>query len=163
MTGYQNGAGYFRAGYIRGSLSQRPFRRGIKSDATYVFAGSGKQPAARPYRDNIETMRGAAKEYPQIWHLFAFRPQATQHLAKSPRRSCAARRPLSAVAGTHCGVHLFPESLSLLTARACRGRGGIAGQRRTGMGRSKGPEMLAIGGEGEGAVPVCSTVAPAPR
>jgi alkylhydroperoxidase family enzyme len=27
-------------------------------------------------------MRSAGKEYPQIWHLFAFRPQATNHLAR---------------------------------------------------------------------------------
>ena len=30
----------------------------------------------------IEAMRGAGSEYPQIWHMFAFLPKATQHLAR---------------------------------------------------------------------------------
>lgn len=35
-----------------------------------------------PYADLIETMRRSGQEYPQIWHLFAYRPRATQHLAR---------------------------------------------------------------------------------
>ena len=35
-----------------------------------------------PYRDVLQAARAAGKEYPQIWHLFAFLPRATEHLAK---------------------------------------------------------------------------------
>ena len=34
------------------------------------------------FRDSLRTLQTAGKEYPQIWHLFAYRPQATQHLAQ---------------------------------------------------------------------------------
>jgi alkylhydroperoxidase family enzyme len=35
-----------------------------------------------PYADMVRTMKAGGAEYPQIWHLFAFRPEATAHLAK---------------------------------------------------------------------------------
>jgi alkylhydroperoxidase family enzyme len=35
-----------------------------------------------PYLDAIRAMQAAGAEYPQIWHMFAFRPQATTHLAR---------------------------------------------------------------------------------
>jgi uncharacterized peroxidase-related enzyme len=38
-------------------------------------------PQPGPYRDLIMTMQQDGREYPQIWHLFAFRQQATEHLA----------------------------------------------------------------------------------
>ncbi len=38
-------------------------------------------PQPGPYRDLIAIMRGRG-EYPQIWHMFAFLPQATHHLAR---------------------------------------------------------------------------------
>ena len=34
------------------------------------------------YADLIAKVRGTGGEYPQIWHLFAYRPQATEHLAR---------------------------------------------------------------------------------
>jgi len=34
------------------------------------------------YYDSLKMMRDAGQEYPQIWHMFAFRPQATEHLAR---------------------------------------------------------------------------------
>lgn len=34
-----------------------------------------------PYRDAIRMMQSAGQEYPQIWHMFAFLPNATHHLA----------------------------------------------------------------------------------
>jgi len=34
-----------------------------------------------PYLDAIRMMQGGGQEYPQIWHMFAFRPKATAHLA----------------------------------------------------------------------------------
>ncbi|MBS0276807.1 MAG: peroxidase [Proteobacteria bacterium] len=35
-----------------------------------------------PYLNAIKMMRNAGQEYPQIWHMFAFLPKATQHLAQ---------------------------------------------------------------------------------
>ena len=43
--------------------------------------GVENNPKPGPYADNIRMMQQAGREYPQIWHLFAFLPQATQHLA----------------------------------------------------------------------------------
>ena len=37
-------------------------------------------PQPGPWADAIRTMQGG--EYPQIWHMFAFRPDATIHLAR---------------------------------------------------------------------------------
>jgi alkylhydroperoxidase family enzyme len=38
-------------------------------------------PQPCPAADLIRTMQNAGAEYPQIWHLFAYRPEATQHLS----------------------------------------------------------------------------------
>lgn len=38
-------------------------------------------PKPSPYCDAINQMKDAG-EYPQIWHLFAYLPEATQHLAR---------------------------------------------------------------------------------
>jgi alkylhydroperoxidase family enzyme len=40
-------------------------------------------------------MRAGGKEYPQIWHLFAFRPHATEHLAKFTQEIMHGEAPLS--------------------------------------------------------------------
>ncbi len=39
-------------------------------------------PQPGPYADLIRTMRERGAEYPQIWHLFAYLPGATEHLAR---------------------------------------------------------------------------------
>lgn len=52
------------------------------------------QPGA--WRNSIETMRQAGKEYPQIWHLFAFRSEATSHLARFTQEMMREEAPLSA-------------------------------------------------------------------
>lgn len=41
-----------------------------------------KSPKPSPWAESIHTMQSAGKEYPQIWHLFAYRPDATEHLAR---------------------------------------------------------------------------------
>lgn len=41
-----------------------------------------RSPAAGPYGDVIRLMQAQNAEYPQIWHLFAFRPEMTTHLAR---------------------------------------------------------------------------------
>jgi len=39
-------------------------------------------PQPGPYHDVIQANLRAGREYPQIWHLFAYRPQATDHLSR---------------------------------------------------------------------------------
>jgi alkylhydroperoxidase family enzyme len=48
--------------------------------APMFLRGVENNPQPGPYADALRRMQ-AAGEYPQIWHLFAFRPQATDHLA----------------------------------------------------------------------------------
>ena len=68
-------------------------------------------------------------EYPLIWHMFAYRPAATEHLgavhAGDPARAGADQ---SGDARADRGVHFVSQRLSVLTEVACRGRGGIAGR-----------------------------------
>ena len=48
-----------------------------------------------PYRDAISMMKSVGTEYPQIWHLFAFRPNATEHLARFTQEILRGPAPLS--------------------------------------------------------------------
>lgn len=43
----------------------------------------------------IDGMRSAGKEYPLIWHLFAFKPEATQHLARFTQEILRGPAPLT--------------------------------------------------------------------
>ena len=52
-------------------------------------------PQPGPYHDLIRTMRRAGKEYPQIWHLFAFRQQAGDHLSRFTQEIMREAAPLS--------------------------------------------------------------------
>jgi hypothetical protein len=45
-----------------------------------------RNPLPGRYRDMILQMQAGGAEYPQIWHLFAFRPQATSIWRASRRR-----------------------------------------------------------------------------
>jgi hypothetical protein len=47
------------------------------------------------YRALIEQMQGLGAEYPQIWHLFAYLPSATQHLARFTQEILRGPAPLS--------------------------------------------------------------------
>ena len=53
-------------------------------------------PKPGPWTDAINMMKqtGAA-EYPQIWHLFAYKPDATQHLARFTQAVLRGPAPLS--------------------------------------------------------------------
>jgi len=44
--------------------------------------GVEQNPQPSPYADMVRMMQASGAEYPQIWHMFAFRPQATDHLAR---------------------------------------------------------------------------------
>src|ERR1700722_10450317 len=39
-------------------------------------------PQPSPYKDMIQNLQDSGREYWQIWHLFAFRPETTIHLAR---------------------------------------------------------------------------------
>jgi len=68
------------------------------------------QPSARG--DMIRMMRESGKEYPLIWHLFAFRPEATDHLGAFTQEVMRGESPLTpglreliaafTSAGNHC-------------------------------------------------------------
>jgi uncharacterized peroxidase-related enzyme len=46
------------------------------------LSGVENHPQASPYADLIRSMQAAGSEYMQIWHLFAFKPEMTAHLAR---------------------------------------------------------------------------------
>ncbi len=48
-----------------------------------------------PYNTMIRTMRDSGQEYPQIWHLFAYLPKATEHLARFTQEILRGPAPLS--------------------------------------------------------------------
>ncbi|MEB2361543.1 MAG: peroxidase [Bryobacterales bacterium] len=52
-------------------------------------------PQPGPYYDNLRRMQEAGVEYPQIWHLFAFLPRATGHLARFTQEIMRGPAPIS--------------------------------------------------------------------
>jgi alkylhydroperoxidase family enzyme len=54
-----------------------------------------KNPQPGAFRNAIEMMQQAGEEYPQIWHLFAYRPQATEHLARFTQEILRGDAPIS--------------------------------------------------------------------
>ena len=54
-----------------------------------------QHPKPGPYRTLIEQMRSQGAEYPQIWHLFAYLPEATDHLARFTQAVLRGPSPLS--------------------------------------------------------------------
>ncbi len=52
-------------------------------------------PAPGPWTDSIRLLQTAGKEYPQIWHMFAFRPSATVHLANFTQEIMHGEAPLT--------------------------------------------------------------------
>jgi hypothetical protein len=52
-------------------------------------------PGSGRYRDLIELARRQGAEYPQIWHLFAYFPSATEHLARFTQEILRGPAPLS--------------------------------------------------------------------
>jgi hypothetical protein len=51
--------------------------------------------APGPYSTAIRAMQARGVEYPQIWHLFAYLPQATTHLARFTQEILRGPAPLS--------------------------------------------------------------------
>jgi hypothetical protein len=55
----------------------------MKSPMKSMFLpGVEHSPQPGPYLDNIRAMQASGSEYPQIWHMFAYLPKATEHLAR---------------------------------------------------------------------------------
>jgi alkylhydroperoxidase family enzyme len=54
-----------------------------------------QNPTPGPYRDRIARMQQHGAEYPQIWHLFAYLPSATDHLARFTQEILRGPSPLS--------------------------------------------------------------------
>ena len=84
-----------------------------KSEIAPMFLpGVENNPQPGPYADSIRIMRAAGPEYPKIWHMFAFQPQATAHLARFTQEIMREPAPLSpglreliaayTSAGNHC-------------------------------------------------------------
>jgi alkylhydroperoxidase family enzyme len=48
-----------------------------------------------PYAGLIRGMQESGAEYPQIWHMFAFLPKATEHLARFTQEIMRGPAPLS--------------------------------------------------------------------
>ena len=57
--------------------------------------GVEENPQPGPYRDLIQAMQSAGADYPQIWHLFAYLPKATEHLARFTQEILRGPSPLS--------------------------------------------------------------------
>lgn len=57
--------------------------------------GVEDHPQPGPYTNAIDSMKRLGREYPQIWHLFAFKPSATVHLAKFTQEIMREEAPLT--------------------------------------------------------------------
>src|SRR5688500_15411393 len=65
------------------------------SMAPMVLPGVEGDPKDGPYKALIEQMQKQGAEYPQIWHLFAYLPSATQHLARFTQEILRGPAPIS--------------------------------------------------------------------
>lgn len=54
-----------------------------------------KPDATGAYADIIRMVQSAGQTYPQIWHLFAFKPEATRHLERFTHEMLRGPSPLS--------------------------------------------------------------------
>ena len=57
--------------------------------------GVEANPQPGPYKTLIEQMQAQGQEYPQIWHLFAYLPNATQHLGRFTQEILRGPAPIS--------------------------------------------------------------------
>jgi hypothetical protein len=52
-------------------------------------------PKPSPFAGLIKGMQESGSEYPQIWHMFAYHPKATEHLARFTQEILRGPAPLS--------------------------------------------------------------------
>lgn len=57
--------------------------------------GVEANPKPSSYSDAIRMADAAGMEYPQIWHMFAYLPQATRHLARFTQEIMRGPGPLA--------------------------------------------------------------------
>jgi alkylhydroperoxidase family enzyme len=57
--------------------------------------GVETNPQPGPFADMIRTMQASGAEYSQIWHMFAFNPEATNHLAQFTQQILRGPAPLT--------------------------------------------------------------------
>ena len=57
--------------------------------------GVENNPQPGPYADAVRLMKEAGPEYPQIWNMFAYRPDATAHLARFTQEIMREPSPLT--------------------------------------------------------------------
>jgi alkylhydroperoxidase family enzyme len=57
--------------------------------------GVERNPKPSPWATALEAMKASGSEYPQIWHMFAFHPKATDHLARFTQEIMREEAPLS--------------------------------------------------------------------
>ncbi len=53
----------------------------MKTESMFL-SGVEDNPQPNPQADLIRLMQTSGAEYPKIWHLFAYRPAATNHLSE---------------------------------------------------------------------------------
>jgi hypothetical protein len=66
----------------------------IKMEPMFL-PGVESNPQPGPYTEALRMMQTAGPEYPQIWHMFAFKPKATGHLAHFTQEIMREPAPLS--------------------------------------------------------------------
>jgi hypothetical protein len=57
--------------------------------------GVENNPQPSPWTDSIRMMQQAGAVYPQIWHMFAFKPEMTAHLARFTQEVMREPAPLT--------------------------------------------------------------------
>ena len=57
--------------------------------------GVEQNPQPGPYCDMVRMMQDSGAEYPQIWHMFAFLPRATEHLVRFTQEIMRGEGPIS--------------------------------------------------------------------
>lgn len=64
-------------------------------DPMFLSGVENNPQSESPYTALIQQALAGGREYPKIWHLFAFKPHATQHLAQFTQEILRGDAPLS--------------------------------------------------------------------
>lgn len=54
-----------------------------------------QNPKPGPFRDQVRAVQATGGEYPKIWHMFAYLPAATEHLARFTQEIMRGPAPIS--------------------------------------------------------------------
>jgi len=57
--------------------------------------GVEQDPKPSAYYESIRMMQASGAEYPQIWHMFSYLPQATEHLSRFTQEIMRGPSPLA--------------------------------------------------------------------